>query len=139
MTIFNFINDILYKKSGTLLDKKETESEFQPFLIQRWLSMHSNSNVRLLNATTNKIYKALENKDSWYKLFIAMIPRSKFKKFRYIKKVSKDTSPKKADMEAAIEMVANSKQISKREVRMYVEEYGLDLNELKKRLKQSKE
>ena len=136
MGIFDFINDILYKKSGKLLEKKELESEFQPFMVQRWLSMHSSLNVRLLNATTNKLYKAIDNKPHWYKLFLAILPTSKFKRFKYIKKVSKDKGTKKSEMEQAIEMVANSKQVSKREVREYVEEYGLDLTELKKRLKE---
>lgn len=136
MGIFDFINDILYKKSGTLLTKKELESEFQPYMVQRWLSMHSNVNVRILDATVNKLHRAIDNKPQWYKLFLSMIPKSKFKRFRYIKKVSKPQGKIKSEMEQAIELVAQTNEISKREVREYVEEYGLDLSTLKKRIKE---
>ena len=135
MNIFEFINDILYKKKGTLLKKKELEPEFQPYMIQRWLSMHSNINARILAATTNKMYKCIDDKSSWYKLFLSTIPKSKFKRYRYIKKVSSQID-KKDEMEKAIELVAAQKQVSKREVREYVKEFGLDLTELKKRLKE---
>mgnify|MGYP003650386317 FL=1 len=139
MGIFDFVNDILYKKSGKLLEKKELESELQPYMLQRWISMHSNTNARILAATLNKMYKSIDDKDQWYKLFLTTVPRSTFKRFKYIKKVSKGSGKKKTDMEEAIELVAKAKQVSKREVREYVEEYGLDLSDIKQRLKESKD
>jgi len=135
MKIFDYINDILYKKSGSLFKKKDDESEFQPYMIQRWVSMYSSAQVRLLNGTTNKLYQSLENKSQWYKLFLTTVPRSKYKRLRYIKKVPK-AEKKKSDMDIAIELVASTKELSKREVKLYVEEYGLDLESLRKRLKE---
>jgi len=133
MGIFDFIKDILYKKSGTLLDKSEEEHDFQPFMVQRWLSMHSNLNVKILNATTNKLYKGIDDKPAWYKLFITTLPKAKYKRFKYIKKVS--SKKKKSDLDDAITMIAQNKQISKREVKEYIEEYGLDVTSLQKGLK----
>ena len=138
MSIFTYINDILYTKSGKSLKKKESYSDFQPYMVQRWISMHSGSNARILAMTTNKIYKALDNSKQWYKLFLTTIPKSKFKRYKYIKKVSKQNKTKNFGMEEAIELVASQKHISKREVRAYVEEYGLDLTTIKNRLKESK-
>jgi len=134
MQIFDFISDILYKKKGDLFNKKEVEAEFQPFMVQRWLSMYSNFNTRILNATTNKLYKAIDEKRSWYKLFLVTLPKSKFKRIKYIKKAAKKKGPK-TDIDAAINLVAETQQISEREVREYVEEYGLDLSAIKKILK----
>ncbi len=136
MSIFTYVNDILYNKSGKSIEKKEMESDFQPYMIQRWLSMHSISTARILAISTNKLYKALDNSQQWYKLFLTTVPKSKYKKFRYIKKVKTDKYENKGEMEEAIELVANINKISKREVRDYVEEYGLDLSDLKKRLKE---
>jgi len=134
MKLFDFINDILYKKNGTLFDKKEKEEEFQPYMMSRWLSMHSNSIVKLLNITTNKLYKALDNNSQWYKLFIVTIPTMKFKRFKYIKKTSKKTKPntKEDEINNAIKFIAESKQISEREIREYVKDYGLDITTLTK-------
>ena len=89
MTIFDFISDVLYKKTGKLMEKEELEFEFQPDMPQRLLSMYSNSNTRLLNATINKISRSMRDKEQFYKLFLTTVPKSKYKKIRYIKKTSK--------------------------------------------------
>lgn len=135
MNIFTYINDILYKKTGRLLDKKEEEADFQSYMIQRWLSMYSDGMSKLLNGTINLVYRGIDNKDDWYKLFLVIIPKSKFKKFRYIKKISAKSKQVNEDLENVIELVSNSKEISKREVRMYIEEYGLDVKNIKNSLK----
>jgi len=134
MQIFDFISDILYKKKGDLFSKTEMKSDFNAYLIQRWLSMYSNLNVRLLNVTTNKLYNAIDEKGSWYKLFLVTLPKSKFKRIKYIKKVSK-ANKKKTDLDTAITLVANAQKISEREVREYVEEYGLDLTSVERSMK----
>lgn len=136
MSIFTYVNDILYNKNGKALKKKEMESDFQPYMVQRWISMHSAKNAHILASTTNKVYKSLDNTEQWYKLFLSIVPKSRFKKYRYIKKTVKKETAKVADLEAAIAQVALTKEISKREVRQYVEDYGLNLDELKKRLKE---
>ena len=136
MTIFDIINDVLFKKKGNLLDKKENESDFQPYMLQRWASMYSNLNVRLLNATTNKMNKAMENKPQWYKLFLDTLPKSRYKRIRYIKKVSNGPKGKPDDTEKAIAFIAKQKQISAREVKQYVEDYGLDIKSVVESLKE---
>lgn len=135
MEIFSFINDILYKKSGNVMEKKELETEFQPFMIQRWISFYSSSYAKLLNVSINKVYKGVKDKSQLYKLFLSVVPKAKFKKLQYIKKSSKTDKNLDSNLEQAIEMFANVNQISKREVKQYMEEYGLDLTELKKRIK----
>jgi len=136
MGIFDYINDILYNKSGKVLAKKEFESDFQPYMIQRWLSMHSSINVRILAASTNKLYNAVTDKEQWYKLFLCTIPRSKYTRFSYIKKKKVEKTAKQTNVDLAIEVIAQEKQISKREVREYIEEYGLDVSAIASRMKE---
>ena len=78
--LFKFLQDILYRKSGKLLTSYDDEVEFVPFLIQRWLSMHSKNTVKILNDTTNQLYSVFETKDQWYKMFLCLIPKTYFKK-----------------------------------------------------------
>ena len=138
MTIFDIINDILFKKKGNLLEKEEAESEFQPYMVQRWLSMYSNVNVKILNGTINKLGKHLENKSQWYKLFLDTLPRSKYKKIRYIKKVSAKTQNTTGVSDKVIAFIAENHQISPREVKLYIEEYGLDVSSIAKTLEGEK-
>jgi len=133
MTIFSFINDILYKKSGTLIKKKSDEQEIQPYMISRWISMYSNDMVKLLAGTINKVYGGISDKEQWYKLYLSIIPKVRYKKSNYIKKINSEEN--KTAVEDAIEFIAKSKKISKREVRQYVQEYGLDLTELNEKIK----
>jgi hypothetical protein len=136
MGIFDIVNDILYKKSGNLMEEEEFNSEFQPFMSQRWISMYSGTTTRILNATINKLYKGLDDKKQLYKLFLATIPKSKFKRISYIKKTSSKSSTPKTNMEEAMKLVAERHKISIREVKDYVENYGLDISKIVNSLKE---
>jgi len=134
MKFFDIVNDILYKKKLEL-KTPEDKREFQPFLIQRWLSMYSDLYVKLLNHTTNKLYKAMENdKDMWHKVLKSTIPYSKRKRFGYIKKTKKEKQ-KKSNLDDIISLIAKSKELSKREVELYINEYNLDVSKYKTVLK----
>ena len=124
--LFKFLNDILYKKKGDLLRKPDDEAEFQPYIIQRWLSMYSPGIANLLNNTTNRLYNTFETKEDWYKTFSTILPRVSFKKIKYIKKVRVDKSKEDIEKDELIESVAQSLEISKREVRYYMDEFGID-------------
>lgn len=120
MTIFNFINDILYKKTGKLLNKKENESVFQSYMLSRWMSMYSGNIARLLNLTINRLYKSLETVDQRYKLYLTTVPIQKFKKINYIKKVKVEETEELLEKEEQLNFLAESMKISKREIREYL-------------------
>ena len=61
MTIFDFISNIAYTKNKNCLNTVDEESEFQPFLVNRWLSMYSPSMAKLSN-TLNKYIGIFESK-----------------------------------------------------------------------------
>jgi len=137
MTIFDFLKDILYRKSDELLKNEEFQSEFNPYMTSRWVSMHSDMNVKILNATINQLYKAVPEKEQSYKLFLTVLPKAKFRKFGYIKKTGgKAKSTPKTNIEQAIKLVAQSQKISEREVKMYIEEHGLDISSVVKSVKE---
>lgn len=136
MTIFDILKGILYSKSDKLLEDDDFKSEFNPFMSQRWLSMYSPLYARILNATTNKLFSPDIDKDQWYKLFLVSLPKSKFKKINYIKKSYTKKSKPKTGNDAAIKLIAQTKKISEREVRMYIDEYGLDISKIANSMKE---
>ena len=132
MLLFSFIRDIVFCKKGDLLDNPDAESEFQPYMMQRWLSMHSPELAKIINLTTNRLWSIYETKQEWYKDFLTFIPKTYNKKIKYIKK-KKETVDK--EEQELITFLAKSKELSKREINLYISEFNIDTEQLKKALK----
>jgi len=74
----------------------------------------------------------MDDKQMWYKLFTAVIPRDNNKRIRYFKKTKKSGSkPPDADLVAHL---ADSLELSRREIKLYIERGGINLKDVKKRL-----
>jgi len=71
--MFKIINDILKYKDGKSLARSDFSDEFGLYMIQRWLTMHSDFNVEILNSTVNIIYKALDD-EQHFKLMSEILP-----------------------------------------------------------------
>lgn len=127
-TIFDYINDILYHKKGDLLSNVEHESGYNPYMINRWLSMYSPQIANLINLTSNRLYSVFETKSESYKFLLKILPKSKPRRIGYIKKVKKE----KKDELDVIETLASSLELSKREINLYIKESNTDLERLKK-------
>ena len=127
-TIFDYINDILYHKKGDLLSNVEHESGYNPYMINRWLSMYSPQIANLINLTSNRLYSVFETKSESYKFLLKVLPKSKPRRIGYIKKVKKE----KKDELDVIETLASSLELSKREINLYIKESNTDLERLKK-------
>jgi len=130
MLLFDFLKDINYRKTGDLLNSLEAEQEFNPFMIQRFLSMNKKLTV-LLNDTTNRLYNVLNEKKDWYKLLLVLVPQNK-NKSKYIKKIKKE---KEIDNDKVIEFIAKNNEISKKEVELYIKTFNIDISAYKKGLK----
>jgi hypothetical protein len=117
--LFDYLNNILYDKEKELL---EENNEFVPFLIQRWLSMHSPEVAYIVNETTNRYWAAMGDKQDWYNMLMTQLPRVKFKKLQYIKK-PKETNNKDDEL---IKRLADNMEISQREVRLLLEKQSID-------------
>ena len=97
--MFDIINDILVKKSGKSLDRSDFSEEFNLYMIQRWISMKSDLNVEILNATVNILYGSLSNEEH-YKLMEEIMPMTNSRK-RYIKATRKEKSKKQDSVDVS--------------------------------------
>ena len=117
MNFFQIQNKLFYSKKDDagFLDQ-EGESAFVPFLLNRWLSFYSKDTPHFVNETLNKYTGLFEDKQQLYRLYYNLIPRLKFKRIQYIKKVKKD---KEEEVDYAL--FAKSNNISIRELKQYVD------------------
>jgi hypothetical protein len=120
MNFFQLQNKLFYSdksKSVEFLDS-EGEQAFVPFLLNRWLTMYSKQTVSFVNDTLNKYCGVFDtDKQKTYKLYYNLIPRLKFKRINYIKKVKKDKAEQE-DLDQ-LKLIARNKNISVRELKMY--------------------
>ena len=116
MTIFDFISNIAYTKNKNCLNTVDEESEFQPFLVNRWLSMYSPSMAKLSN-TLNKYIGIFESKKDLFSLFCATFPKVPAKKITYFKK---NKEKKNVQDEEIITQISKNIELSKREIRNYI-------------------
>lgn len=115
MNIFEILSNIIVHKKDCVIPVEE-EGNYQFYLIDRWLSMHSPKFAQLVNNTTNKYWACL-TKEEMHKLLLNTIPKSRFKRINYIKKNKKEKTKQDED----IEMLAKNLELSRREVSMYKE------------------
>ena len=128
MTIFDYINDILYQKKGHLLNNVDDESSFNLYMVNRWCSMYSTSIAKIVNLTANKYYSIFETKKETYNFLLTMLPKVKFRRIHYIKKKSKT----KDDTKEIVSQLAKSLELSEREISYYISTHKVDLENLKK-------
>ena len=93
MTIFQFINSILFSKKKINLNCDD-ESQFNLFMINRWTSMYSKELNEYVNETTNKYWSLFDDKISQYNYVFSIFPRLKFKRLNYLKKIKKEKKTK---------------------------------------------
>ena len=122
-TIFDFINDILFQKKGDKLDDIESESQYNPYMINRWISMYSPQMANIINLTTNRLYSAFPTKRENYRFLVHFLPKVRFKRTNYIKKITKD----KEATDDSINILAKNLELSKREIRYYIEQGNIKL------------
>ena len=133
MTIFEQLEDIISEKHNKLEEDCELEKEFVPFMTQRWLSFYSPQFAQIVNYSSNVLWKAIDEKQLWYKLFSGIIPKSKFRSIEYVKKNKEGKPSIKIDKEI-VTYLAESFELSKREIQKYLESGTVDTKLLKKQL-----
>ena len=124
-TIFDHINDILIYKKGDLLDNVDCESGFNPYIINRWLSMYSPDLATIINSTTNWLYPIFDTKTEQYQFLLQVVPSSPRKRINYIKKPKVTADDGKRDK--VVTLLSHNLEISKREVNYYIDTGKLDI------------
>ena len=127
MNIFNYISDILTNKKGDLLDNIDSESTYNQYMINRWLSMYSPSVAVIVNETVNKHYSIFDTKKDGYRFLVNVVPQQKPYRINYIKKVKHSNT----DEGDAIKILATNLELSEKEIRYYVDTHNIDLDEVK--------
>ena len=117
MTVFDYINDILFHKKG--ISSSCEDNPFNGYLANRWISMYSPELATVVNNSTNWLYSIFETKEQYYKFLFTITPRVKQKYIRYIKKVKPGEEDKEKEEE--ISLIAKNLELSKREVKMYLD------------------
>ena len=118
-TIFAILKDIVQTKSGACLEDSDFRTNCSPYLLQRWLSMESPNTACLVNETTNKIWSGLaDDRELWYKFYLAFITKKNYTKIPYIKKAEKIVNEER---DKEVERLAKKNRISKREVEGYLD------------------
>ena len=139
MTLFDVLSDVLFFKRGDQFQTIENEAEVSPYMLNRWISMHSPENAKLVNATNNKYWNVFQNKRDWYRFNLTLLPRNRFSKIEYVKKAAaaKDKVAKNDD-EKIYQVLASNLELSVREVKLYIEQGGIDITNLRKIYKNDK-
>ena len=122
MNFFQLQNKLFYSNKSKQPEPLDQEGEqaFVPFLFNRWLTMYSKETVGFVNETLNKYCGIFDtDKQKTYKLYYNLIPRLKFKRITYIKKVKKDKE--KQEEEVNLKMIAKNNFMSSRELEQYKE------------------
>ena len=116
MTIFDWLNEISYSKRPWSLFNNEDRESFNPYMINRFISMKENY-IDFVNA----IQKYSINKESLYNYYCQLIPKRKTF-FRYIK-------PKKSTLNSnLITILAKYFELSEREIKDNYQLIGKDLS-----------
>lgn len=115
--MFKLIHNVLHKKDKSLKFKEEEDFSF--FLFQRWLSMVSAINAKIVNETSNRMYYWFDENEKWYKLFLTILPKTSYKKINYLKKTKKD-KVSTLDQEN-IELLSNNLEMGKNEIIKLIE------------------
>tara|TARA_R110001592_G_scaffold71192_1_gene217841 strand:- start:1336 stop:1713 length:378 start_codon:yes stop_codon:yes gene_type:complete len=120
MNFFQLQNKLFYSNKSKQPEPLDSEGEqaFVPFLFNRWLTMYSKDTVGFVNETLNKYCGIFDtDKQKTYMMYYNLIPRLKFKRINYIKKVKKDKE--KQDETDQLKMIAKNKNMSVRELEIY--------------------
>ena len=117
MTIFNHLNDILFTKRGDSLHNIDHETDFNMYMINRWVSMYSPGLAVVINSTTNWMSSVFETKRDYYRFVCKVLPRVSRKRIHYIKK----TKPETTEQTDNTKLLAKRLELSEREIKSYYE------------------
>jgi hypothetical protein len=90
MEIFDYLNNILFSKRGYDVKNVEDIKKYNPYLVNRWISMYDGESATIINETTNKKNYLDNDKEMHYKMLLNVVPKKQYRKIDYIKKNTKE-------------------------------------------------
>ena len=119
-TIFDYVGAILHTKDRSKFTTMDDEQSFQPFMVNRWVSMYSPEMATVVNTTTNKYANLFKNKQDLFNFYVTVFPKLRNKRIAYIKKTKESKSTKKPE-DDPVPLMAQAVELSQREIRAYIE------------------
>lgn len=89
MNIFDIIDSIAFSKKQDLNQQAEDEKIYQPYLVNRWLSMLDGNAAKIINDTVNR-YGHVFSSAEHHRFLSNVLPKYRKQRIQYIKKPSKD-------------------------------------------------
>jgi len=112
-TIFDFLNDLTFNKTPWSEQTASDRKKFQPYMINRWLSM--NSDYLEIVSECQRITDILSAKN-YYNFYLDLLPRKKF----FTKYISRKTSKEK-NFDKLISFLKDRYQCSEKEMSENIE------------------
>lgn len=86
MNIFDIIDGIAFSKKKDIFTTPESEKEYQPFIVNRWISMLDPIAAKIVNLTVNRVNKTIDTPRDQYNMLMNVLPTYKRQRINYIKK-----------------------------------------------------
>ena len=118
ITIFDYINDVLFFKQKNLLQNVDDSDSFNPYLVNRWVSMYSPECAVVVNSTVNWLYPIFNTPQDQYSFLVDILPRMSRRRISYIKKKK---PPASEISQETIKLLARNLELSEREISLYIE------------------
>ena len=118
MTIFNILNSILFSKKYIDLNQDD-ESQFNCYMVNRWMCMYSIDMVSIINDTSNRYGHIIKTKRDQFNWLYNFFPRLRFKRISYIKKAKAAEDQDNSISNDELLFLAKNMEISSRELRDY--------------------
>mgnify|MGYP001247627942 CR=1 FL=1 len=115
--VFDLINNIAFDSYSVDINIADSQL-YSPYITNRYLTFVNPQITHLINDTVNK-YGIVFNPSDHYRLLFHLIPKTKRKFIRYIKK-------KKAD-KIQCALLAKRYELSKREINLYSEVFDVNI------------
>lgn len=109
--VFQIVDDIVFKAPAPY--KLGASDEFNPYMVQRWISMESPESCDMVNLLYNRRQTGFADNQMVHDYLRLVLPKRSRHKISYLKK-EKITEKSKND--AAITLAASVLEISKKEV-----------------------
>ena len=118
--MFNHLNDIMFHKRGDQLNNVDHESDYNMFMINRWVSMYSPDTCHVINSTANWLHPVFETKQQHYNFLCKVLPTYRKKYINYIKKHKVDDKEKQEHED--LELMSRAVELSQKEVKYLLQQ-----------------
>ena len=120
-SFFDFVNNIAFSKIPIEINIAD-DKLYSAYITNRYLTFYSKKVVNAINTSVN-MYGSVFDAHNHYKFMFNLIPKSKPRFIRYVKK--KKTTDEAKDIE--IKTLCDHLEVSKRELNLYSQKFNINI------------